>query len=248
MARLRIVVFSFAFAIVAAGHGQSQRNPVPNPSVIPRPTISVSSLVVPQKAREHLSKAMAAYARRDLAEAWSRVNISLELAPEFADALSFRGFLELNVNRSDASMDDLQHALRADPGIAETYLHMGSLLNHLARYDEALHYLARHDQLAPNSWAGAFEMAKSHLGRHEYAKALEQAHRASLLGGEARMASALHMLRGDALFNLKQYEQALPELEMYLTAEPNGNLANVARELMTRMRAPHNVEGVVAEK
>ena len=231
------------FVLVGATHAFSQA--ASDTATPRRGTVSVNSLVVPEKAREKLLKSVESYRKNNLQQAWKHINSSLEIAPEFPEALSFRGLLELNSNHIDAALADLQHALHGEPALASAYLHMGSLLNHLGRYDEALTYLARNAELSPNLWACSFEMAKSWLGKHDYVKALEAADRASLQGGTGKMASGLHMLRGDALFNLRKNDEALPELELYLAAEPNGSLAAVARDLLAKIRTP---DRAVAEK
>ena len=166
------------------------------------------------------------------------------IAPDFAEAFSFRGFVEISANRFDAAMDDLQHSLRADPALPITYLYMGSLLNHLGRYDEALASLDRNAQFDPRSWSCAYERARSWLGKHEYEHALVEINRAVALGAEARMGNALRILRGNALYGLKQYDQATAELQAYLSAEPDGKLASVARDLMSHI----DRDAIVAEK
>lgn len=209
-----------------------------------RKTISVASLKAPEKAREELLKAMLAFRKNNLPETEKRLDIALTVAPDYAEALSFRGFLEVNARRFEAAMSDLQHALRIDPAFPMSYLYMGSLLNHLGRYDEALSSLEHLTQLDPQSWACAYERARSWLGKHDYANALAEVNRAATLGGEAKMGNAMRLLRGHALYGLKQYGQARIELAAYLAAEPNGNLASIAQDLMGRIER----ESVMAER
>lgn len=234
----------FVLIGAACAHAQS----LPETATPRRGTISVNSLVVPARAREKLLKAADSYHKHDFQQSWKQINTALEIAPDYPEALSFRGFLELNNNRIDASMDDLQHALRRDPALASANLHMGSLLNHLGRFDEALTHLARYAELTPNSWACSFEMAKSWLGKQDYVRALEAADRASLQGGAVTMGTSLHLLRGDALFNLHKYDEALSELELYLATEPDGKLAAVARELQAKIKSPPKSDGTLAAK
>ena len=209
-----------------------------------RETVSAKSLSVPEKAREELFKAVTAYSRHDAQASQHHLEASLRIAPDFAEAFSFRGFVEINANRFDAAMDDLQHSLHADPALPITYLYMGSLLNHLGRYDEALASLDHNAQFDPRSWSCAYERARSWLGKHEYEHALVEINRAVALGAEARMGNALRILRGNALYGLKQYDQATAELQAYLSAEPDGKLASVARDLMSHI----DRDAIVAEK
>ncbi len=209
-----------------------------------RGTVSAKSLVAPEKAREELFKAVTSYSRHDEQASQHHLETSLRIAPDFAEALSFRGFVEINANRFDAAMDDLQHSLHADPDLAITYLYMGSLLNHLGRYDEALASLDRNAQFDPRSWGCAYERARSWLGKHDYERALAEVNRAVTLGAEAKMGNALRIMRGNALYGLKQYDKATAELQAYLSDEPDGKLASVARDLITRI----DHDAIVAEK
>lgn len=207
-------------------------------------TVSAKSLAVPEKAREELFKAITAYSRHDAQASQQHLETALRITPDFAAALSFRGFIEINANRFDAAMDDLQHSLRADPALAITYLYLGSLLNHLGRYDEALASLDRNAQFEPRSWSCAYERARSWLGKHDYQRALAEINRAVTLGAEAKMGNALRIMRGNALYGLKQYDKATAELQAYLSAEPDGKLASVARDLIIRI----DRDAIVAEE
>ncbi len=239
--RLAIAPVLLFTTFSAAQKNQSTRD---TSTVRQRETVSAKSLSVPERAREELFKAVTSYSRHDEQASQHHLETSLRIAPDFAEALSFRGFIEINANRFDAAMDDLQHSLRADPALAITYLYLGSLLNHLGRYDEALASLDRNAQFEPRSWGCAYERARSWLGKHEYERALADINRAVTLGAEAKMGNALRILRGNALYGLKQYDQATAELQAYLYAEPNGKLASIARDLMSRI----DRDAIVAEK
>jgi tetratricopeptide (TPR) repeat protein len=208
-------------------------------------TISVRNLRVPEKAREQVAKAVDRYNKKDWAGATRYLDAALNIAPDYPAALSFRGYVELMTNQFDASELDLRHALRSDPNYGPAYLHIASLLNHVGRYDEALLNLKKDNQFQPGSWEVPFEMAKSWLGKHDYAKALEEVNRSASLGGD-RIGPALHFMRADALYGLKQYELAAPEVEIFLLAQPSGTLADMARELAQKIQQRQPAE--VAKK
>jgi tetratricopeptide (TPR) repeat protein len=226
-----------SLAFVTVGLAQNSSTNTAKEASIPRQgTVSVARLRVPDKARDQLMKATAAYKKNKVDEALRRANAAIEIAPAYPEALTFRASIELNLNRLDAAMDDLEQSLQADPQFGLTYLELGAVLNHLGRYDEALHNLQLNTQYDSPSWQCAYEMSRAWLGKRDYARMLEAINRAASLGGTAMMGSTIHFVRGHALAELNEYRQASAELEMYLSAEPNGNLAGMAREMLARIR------------
>jgi tetratricopeptide (TPR) repeat protein len=220
---------SLAFAATALAQANEPASPRQG-------TVSLARLRVPDKARDQLIKATAAYKKNNLDEALRRANAAIAIAPAYPEALTFRASIELDQDRFDAAMNDLQQSLQTDPQFGLAYLELGAVLNHLGRYDEALRNLERNTQYDSPSWQCAYEMSRAWLGKRDYARMLEAVNRAASLGGTAMMGSTIHFVRGHALAELNEYRQASAELEMYLSAEPNGNLAGMARELLSRIR------------
>jgi tetratricopeptide (TPR) repeat protein len=198
-------------------------------------TISVNTLRVPEKSRDDLRKACAKIAKRDVAGALKDLNSSLERAPEFADALTVRGLVRLQMGEMDDAKADLERALEIDPEQADASLNLGTVYNHLGRYDDAMRMLARAETHRANSWQCAYQMAQALLGKQDYAAALEAVNRAASLGGEKQLTAPLHFVRATALAGLKQYPEATEEAEAFLTQQPNGPLAELAKSLLQRI-------------
>ena len=208
-------------------------------------TISVSQLRVPERAREEFARAVQRYKKNDVDGTMKALDQAIHLAPDFPGALSLRGYIELMTGRFEACEADLRQALQSDPHYGPAYLHMASLMNHLGRYDEALASLEKDERFQPGSWEVPFEMAKSFLGKHDYAHALDEVNRSYALGGD-KAGTAVHFIRADALYGLKQYEQAGTEIEAFLRAQPTGTLASMARELQGKIETREPAE--VAKK
>ena len=228
------VAVLFLFGIISATSAQTPASPK-------RGTISVTRLRVPERAHDRLNKAILSVRKNHLADALKYTSAAIAIAPDYPEALSLRGFLELNFDQIEPARRDLAHALEVDPDYAFAYVHMGSLLNHLAQYDDALRHLARAAELEPKSWECAFETAKSWLGKRDYERALAELDRATMLGGDFYLGNAIHLMRGDALVGLKRYEQGAVEIEAYLAAEPNGSLAAMARQILAKVQRNVNL-------
>jgi len=204
-------------------------------SVAPgRGTISIAELKVPEKAKHLLEKAQSAQTKGHADEACKQVEEALLVAPDYAAALSFRAALKLSRNEAQSALDDLDHAVKADPTFAQAYMLLGATFNQMGRYDEALRSLDRSSMYDPKSWQCSYEMSKAWMGKHDYAHAIQQLNRAESLGA-AKVAGQLHLLKGYAFMGQKQFDQARTELQAYLTAEPNGNLAGSVRAALAQI-------------
>ena len=195
-------------------------------------TISVVQLRVPNKARKELQKALDSFGHSDFDGSLLHVNAALALAPSLPNALTLRGYLELQQSDLEAARADFQQALDADPTFSVARLYLGASLNRLGRYDEALQHLERNRALAPGSWEPYFEISKSWIGKQDYQRTLDAINRASSLGADTQFASAVHFMRGRALFGLSHFPEAASELHKTLELAPTGSIADLARVLL----------------
>ncbi len=198
-------------------------------------TVSIAELKTPEKARRLTQKAREALRKNHREEAKKDVEQALTIAPDYPNALTTRAVLRLSSNQLQAAIEDLDHAVKVDPSYGPAYLVLGAVFNQMGQYDEALRSLDRGSVYDPKSWQCAFESSKAWLGKREYARAVEQLNRAEKLTVRGMMAP-IHLLRGYALMGEKHFEQASHDLEAYLTAEPNGELAGSTRVALAKMK------------
>jgi tetratricopeptide (TPR) repeat protein len=89
------------------------------------------------------------------------------------------------------------------------------------RFDDALRSSDRGVALLPTAWQGYFEMAKSYLGKADYAHAMQQIDRAIPLA-PADFAP-VHLVKAHALLALKSYAAAMGELQAFLDHAPKND-------------------------
>jgi len=210
----------------------SLRLPVNNKPDDGRPgnTVSVAQYRVPDKAREEFNKAHENLEKGRREDATRHLARALELYPDYADALTLRGILELDHSQTDAAIADLDHAIKSDASYALAYIVMGSALNQDAKFDQAIQSLQRGETLAPNYWQAYFEMGKSYVGKGDYPAALAQLDRAKTLGGGEY--PLIDFVRAHALLEMKQYPEAVAALQSYLQREPQGSNTEKARQML----------------
>ncbi len=206
-------------------------------TIVPkRGTISVAELRTPEKVRHLTAKAQNELLKGRTDEAQKDVNDALTMAPDYPEALTLRAVMKITANQPEAAMDDLDHAIKVDPSYGRAYLVLGAAYNQLGRSDDALRSLDRSEIYDPQSWQCAMEQAKAWMAKHEYQHALEELNRAQNLGGE-RIAGSVHLLRGYALMGQKHLQEAANELEAYLTADPNSQVAGSVRLALAKIKS-----------
>lgn len=198
-------------------------------------SISIAQYRVPAKAREAYRKAHSALEKGKLDDASKHLAKALEICPNYAEALTLRGILELNRQDSQAAVADLDKAIQADANYAMAYMVMGSALNMQSKFDEAIRALQRGESLAPNYWQAHFEMGKSYIGKADYPAALRQLERAESLAPEEY--PLIYLLRAHALLSMKQFPEAMTALQAYLQKDPKGANVEQAQKMMEQAQA-----------
>jgi tetratricopeptide (TPR) repeat protein len=198
-------------------------------------TVSVAQMLVPERAQKEYRKARQAFVAGKNAEALPYLDNALQIAPEFAAALTLRGIIEMDgLHLADAE-ESLEQAIHHDPNDSAAYLALGVVYNHEARYDDAMNASQHGVSLSPRSWQGYFEMAKAAIGQGMYEKALQFARQAEKLGGSGF--AGLHLVKAYALVPLKLYRDAKCELQAYLSRAPKDGSAKQAQSLLAQVNA-----------
>jgi tetratricopeptide (TPR) repeat protein len=198
-------------------------------------TVSVAEMSVPKKARQHLEKAAEALKKQKLDQAQKEVEAALAAYPKYARALTMRGLMKMDQNHLQEALSDFQAAINADENYAMAYIAVGSAYNALGQYENAARALQRGEELDPRSWQAHFEMSKAELGLQQYDTALREVNRASEIAPDAF--PPMHLVRAHIYLSLKNYPEAMTELEDYLQKAPQDSNAADARKTLAQVRA-----------
>jgi tetratricopeptide (TPR) repeat protein len=184
-------------------------------------TVSVAQFKVPGKARDLLKKAQAAANKKKLEDVNRYLTRALEIYPQFAEALTFRGILKLDANQVTAAIEDLEKAVRYDANAPMSYLVLGAAYNLAKRFDDALRMSDHGVALMPSAWQGYFEMSKSYVGKADYPHAIEQIDKA--ISCAPKDFAPVHLVKAHALLALKNYSDAMGELQVFLERAPKND-------------------------
>jgi tetratricopeptide (TPR) repeat protein len=196
-------------------------------------TISVMQYRIPDKAREEFTKAQDDLSRNKVEDGEKHLDRALAICPNYANALTLRGIMELSASKTNNAMADLQKAIQSDGNYALAYTVMGAALNSMKKFDEAIRSLQRGASLEPDSWQTYFEMAKAYLGKADFASAIRQLDRAEALTPNF---PTIRYVRGFALMGLKQYQRAATELQAFLEKVQTGPESDQARQLLSEAK------------
>ncbi len=200
-----------------------------------RDAVSVAEMLVPRKARSIYVKAREACAKGKFDDAQKLLDQALQIYPQFAEALTLRGLIQLRANHIDQGRQDFEQAIQCDPNYGPAYVALGAAYNAQAHYDEALRTLELGTAVSPTAWQGYYEMARASIGKGLYDKGLQFADKAEELNGNHL--AAIHLLKAYAMIPLKFYSRAKEELQAYLQREPKGGDAEQARHLLAQLSA-----------
>lgn len=198
-------------------------------------TVSVSQLKVPDKARRLFTKANELFEKQKLSQAREEVEKALQILPNYAQALTLRALLKLQDNHVDQARADLEQAVKDDYSYAMGFIVLGTTYNLMHRFDDAARTLEHGIVLQPASWQGYFELSKALLGKEQFEAALRQINKAAEMGPSNY--AAIHLVRAHALLGVKDYNQAITELEQFLSSNPSSADSARARETMNQVRA-----------
>jgi tetratricopeptide (TPR) repeat protein len=200
-----------------------------------RATVSASQLAVPDKARREFEKAQDSLRRNKLLEAASHIERALTFWPRYAEALALRAVLERSQNSPKLAQADAEKAVEYDPRNGQAYIVLGASYIDLRRWDDAIRSLNQGIAIVPTYWPGYYEMSKAMLAKGNFADALRQAEKASILASTNY--APLHMVKGYAYLGLGNHVAASQELEVYLKQEPTGSTAPQIRKTLDQLHA-----------
>lgn len=199
-------------------------------------SVSIAQLKVPGKARNAYKKAQAAMTKQELEAASRYVEEALAIHPEYSEALTLRGILKLDAGKIEAACQDFDHAIKADNNYSVAYFALGAAYNMASRFDDALRTIDRGLALSPTSWQAYFEMGKAFLGKGSYEAAVRQLNKAQDLGPKEY--PLIHLVKAHALLGLKNYPEAMAELQWYIDKAPTGDRNSMAaRDTLEKVRA-----------
>ena len=138
--------------------------------------------------------------------------------------LAFDTLVDLEEDRYEEAIRELQEMIRQDPGTAPGYLELGRALVHQRRYEEAIPVLRTSAQKTPDSGMAHYELALALIKTGQWEDALPEMKAAVLCTpGSAQM----HFYLAAVNLRLKRFPEATAEFDKTLELDANHFLASL---------------------
>lgn len=198
-------------------------------------TVSVAEMKVPGKARKIFQKALDAFRKARIDDAFGLVQKALGVYPDYAQALTLRGVLNMRKGDTSQAQPDLEKAVELDHADDMGLAALGALYNTQKRFDEAIQVLERGIILNPTSWQSQMELARAQVGKKDADAALR-----TLAKAEKYIPPQIyfpHLVRAEAFIIKENYQAAVAELDAYLKYEPTGTNAEAAKRTLAQLQS-----------
>jgi len=196
-----------------------------------RPSVSVTGLNVPVKARKDFDKANDSIRKEDFAKAIESLNRAVTAYPAYAEAYNSLGVSYARLGDPVHEEEALQNAIKADDHFAPAYVNLARMNIRSSDFPSAESRLNKAASLDPTDALTFVLLSYSELMNRHFDLAIVSAKHAHTLSGGHAYA---HQIAARAYEQKRDGAGAVAELELFLKEEPTGARADGARkELLT---------------
>jgi len=172
--------------------------------------------------------------KRDLAGAAHHLRKAVKLYDKFSDAYLLLGMVYLDQQKTDDAQAAVQRSIELSPNSAPAYVVLGSLFNQQGRYSEAEKTLTHALELKPDDAEGHCELARAYLAMGRWQEAETHARKAVAFMPDL---AAAHIVLGNVALRKHDQAVALSEYKEYLRLDPQGAMAEPARQAIAQIEA-----------
>ncbi|MGH9467318.1 MAG: carboxypeptidase regulatory-like domain-containing protein [Terriglobales bacterium] len=202
------------------------------------PTVSLNDLEAPAKAKSTLEKADKALRKADMKKAWELVNRAIQQAPNWGRPHLMRGVMDVAQQNYPAARSDYEIAIARDPQDGLALTELGKLYSDTGSYALAQRYLGQALKIEPVLWPTYLEMSRLDMRVHNFIEADQMA--TTAMGCTPPPPPSIHLLDGEADFQLHHYRRAVQQFSAFLTQQgpsssPEMQQARLSAQAQMRM-------------
>jgi tetratricopeptide (TPR) repeat protein len=181
------------------------------------PTVSVASLRIPERAREHFANACEAYEARRYGELERESAKALAIAPNYANVYLLRAERDNFEHHYDEAIAEVFKAQHIEPDVGWAGILLAGAYNGVHRWNDALVILDSLHGAEAETWQAKYERARVALGLRDIAGGLRWSEQA--LDTAPPNVTEVHLLRANALDAAERWSAAAAEIETYLALD-----------------------------
>lgn len=199
------------------------------------PTVNVTRLEVPHKARQEYEKACSALKHQKVSDAEERLTNAVKLYPEYAAAWVLLGQIQEIEHRNADAAQSCSQAKNIDQGYAPAYLCLAYLVAADKKWDQLRQLTESLLQLhALNASNAYYYNALAYLHLNKLSAAEISAHR-GIEDNKKHHQPHLHLLLAEIYEREGDRRSEIAELHEYLKLDPHGHDTEAANKLLRQI-------------
>jgi tetratricopeptide (TPR) repeat protein len=193
-------------------------------------TVSASDLMVSKKASQEFDKATKLIAKQEWKKAIDQLHKALALYPAYAEAYNNLGVVYARLGDSVKEREALQKAIAVNDHFAPAFVNLARLEMKEHNFAAAEADLNKATSADPADARTLALLAQAQLLDVHYEDAITSAHKVHSMSHAPY--ALVHYIAARACERLNRLSDAVSELKLFLTEEPSGESATVARQEM----------------
>ncbi|HYK91708.1 MAG TPA: tetratricopeptide repeat protein [Acidobacteriota bacterium] len=197
-------------------------------------TVAEERQQVPKAARKSFDQAIRQRNEKQFEKALKSFDRSIEEFPDYFQAFAERGHLRIAMGNAAEALKDFDQALKINPGYASALRGAGLCEYQQGRFAEATQHLEKAADAEPGNATTYLFWGVSSLALNR----LDQAHAAltKALTIDPNGAARAHVYLANLSIKEDKPQEAIAEIEAYLTAVPNAPDADKLRALLDQLK------------
>lgn len=200
------------------------------------PTVSVSDLKVPKKARAEMKKGLDAYAEGDLQKSAAHFEKALEKYPQYARAYDMLGVIAIKSSDRSKARNLFSKSMQVDNTFFPAYVDLARMDTDEQNYAASETLLGKAIAINPSNPDAMALLTATEFANKEYDKALADVQRTHALHNHEQFAE-VHLMAGKVLAMQNHPELAIAQFEMFLQEKPDSPQAASVRKAMASLSA-----------
>jgi tetratricopeptide (TPR) repeat protein len=200
------------------------------------PTISVSEINIPRKARAEMNKGLDAYSKGDLEGAATHFEKAITEYPRYARGYDMLGAIAIKGSNRIKARELFSKSIQADGTFLPAYVDLARMDLQDQDYAESESLLAKAIAVNPSMPEAVALLATTEFANKEYDKALVDVQRTHALRNHEQFAE-VHIMAGKVLRMQNQPEAAIAQFELFLKEKPDSRQGESIREALASLRA-----------
>lgn len=197
-------------------------------------SVSASELGIPEKARKEADRAGKAMGAQDWSRAMQHWQRAIELYPDYAAAYNGLGVVYGRLDQVDLEKEAFRRAIAADTRFAAPYVNLAKLNLREQHAPEAETLLQKATEAEPNNPETMTLLAQAELLNAHFDAAIKTAHDVHAL--QHPNLAVVHYIAARAMERSSRPQDAVAELQVFLTEEPSGSRADRVREELAQLQ------------